>query len=178
MRRSVGSGPMPQDDSAAAPARVTPSTFRKRLRSMESVISVVAHAAVAGHVVLDVTADAPSHAQRRYLRDLRHALDLAVARHTRSRAERFDVPHMGEAHEPGERVHADPLGRFPLTPRVADLLDLGLMRRRGSADQLMASDAGLQRRDARLARNRRRVVAVHAGDLILAGMDVVTEEDR
>src|SRR6266478_4662244 len=137
MSRSVGSGPMPHADTAAAPAPVTPRTFRKRLRSMESVISVVAHAAVAGHVVLDVTADAPSHAQRRHLRDLRHALDLAVARRTRRRAERFDVPHMREPHEAGECVHADPLGRLPLTPRITDLLDFGLMRRRGSADQLM-----------------------------------------
>src|SRR6266446_5361564 len=178
MSRSVGSGPMPQADTAAAPAPVTPRTFRKRLRSIESVISVVAHAAIAGHVVLDVAAHAPSHPQRGHLFDLWHFRDVAVAGHTRRGAEGLDVPHVGKAHEPGQGVDAHPLRRFPLAPRVADLLDLGLMGRRGAADQLVAPDAGLERRDSRLAGDRGRVVAVHARDLILPGMDVVSKEDR
>src|SRR6266550_4463640 len=185
MSRSVGSGPMPQAETAAAPAPVTPRTFRKRLRSMESVISVMTHAAVAGHGVLHVTADAPSHAERRHLLDLGHVCNVAVARRTGGVSvgalpggKSLDVTHMREAHEAGQRVDADPLRRFPLAPRVAHLLDLGLMCRRGAADQLMAADARLQGRDARLARNRRRVVTVHARDLVLAGMDVVAEKDR
>src|SRR6266508_779168 len=93
MRRSVGSGPMPQDDKAAAPALVAPRTFRNRRRSRESVTLVVAHAAVAGYrrLLRHVAADAPAHAQRRDLRDLRHLLDLAVTREARLGAERFDV---------------------------------------------------------------------------------------
>src|SRR2546428_7112975 len=42
----------------------------------------------------------------------------------------------------------------------------------------MATHTGLHRRDTRLARDRRRVMAVHAGDLVLPGMHVVAEEDR
>src|SRR6267378_94255 len=143
MSRSVGSGPMPQDDTAAAPAPVTPRTFRNRRRSMESVISVMTHAAVAGHVVLDVAADAPSHAQRRDLFDLRHALHLAVARHTCRRAERLDVTHVRKTHKPRQRMDPHPLRRFPLAPGVADFLDLGLMGRRRPVYQLMAADARL-----------------------------------
>src|SRR6267154_1046606 len=178
MRRSVGSGPMPQADTAAAPALVTPRTFKKRLRSSESVISVMAHAAVAGDVVLHVTTDAPPHAERRDLGNLRRMLHVAVAGDTRVGAEGLDVTHMGETHEPGQRVDAYPFRRFPLPPRVAHLLDFGLMRRRGSTDQLMAAHTCLERRDAGLARDRRRVVTVHARDLVLAGMDVVAEKNR
>src|SRR2546430_8327194 len=72
---------MPQADTAAAPAPVTPRTFRKRRRSTELLMSVVAHAAVAGHVVLDVAAHAPPHAQGRNLGYLRHLLDVPVTCH-------------------------------------------------------------------------------------------------
>ena len=85
---------------------------------------------------------------------------------------------MREADEAGERVHANPLGRLPLAPGVTDLLDLGLVRGGGTPDQLVAADAGLQRWNARLARHRHGGVAVHAGNLVLAGVDVVTEENR
>src|SRR6266542_3578558 len=115
---------MPHDVRAAA---VTQSTFRKRRRSRESVISVVTDATVAGHFALHVTAHAPSHAQRRDLLDLRHALHVAVTGRARLRV----TPH-----------------------------------------------ARLQRRDARLTGDRRRIVTVHARDLVLSRMDVVAEEDR
>src|SRR5256885_2584304 len=65
-----------------------------------------------------------------------------------------------------------------LGPRVAHLLDLRLVRLGGAADHLMTAEAGLHRRDPRLARDSHRTVTVQAGDLILAGVDVVTEEDR
>src|SRR2546426_7061207 len=169
---------MPQDDRAAAPAPVTPRTFRNRRRSMESVMLVMAYGAVASHVVLHVAAHAPPHAQRRDFIDLRHVLDLSMTRRARLRAERLDVSHMREADEPRQRMDPHPLGRLPLPPRVPNLLDLGLMRRGRSADQLMAPHARLQRRNPGLARDRGGIVAVHAGDLVLPGMNVVAEEDR
>src|SRR6266536_3555343 len=178
MSRSVGSGPMPQAETAAAPAPVTPSTFRKRLRSRDSVISVVTHAAIARDVVLHVTPDAPSHPEGRDLGNLRRMLHVAVAGDTRVGAEGLDVPHVREAHKPGQRMHANPFRRFPLPPCVAHLLDLGLMRRRGSADQLMAADTGLQRRDAGLTRDRLRVMTAHARDLYPVSMHVVAQPLR
>src|SRR5256885_6798764 len=131
MRRSVGSGPMPHADSVAAPAPVTPSTFRNRRRSIESVISVMAHATVASHAVLHVTADAPAHAERRDLLDLRCRLHVAMASGARrcGCAEGLDVALVREVHEAGYRVTADPLRRFFFAPGVADFFDLGLMRR-------------------------------------------------
>src|SRR2546425_3089019 len=94
------------------------------------------------------------------------------------RPERLDVTHVREARETRQRVDAHPLRRLLLPPRIADLLDLGLMRRRGAADELMTPEARLQRRQSGLTGDRCRVVAVHARDLILAGMDVVAKEDR
>src|SRR5947207_5207137 len=166
MRRSVGSGPMPHADSVAAPAPVTPRTFRKRRRSIESVISVMAHATVASHAVLHVTADAPAHAERRDLFDLRRLLHVAMAGGARrcGRAEGLDVALVREVHEAGDRVNANPLWRFLFTPGVADFFDLGLMRRRRAGDQLVAAHARLEGRNPRLARNRGRVVAIHARD--------------
>src|SRR4051812_24425156 len=182
MRRSVGSGPMPHADSVAAPAPVTPRTFRNRRRSIGSgaVISVMAHAAVASHVVLNVTADAPAHAQRRDLLDLRRLLHVAMAGGARrwGRAEGLDVALVRKMHEAGYRVDANPLRRFLFTPGVADFFDLGLMRRRRTADQLVTTHARLEGRNPRLARNRGRVVAIHARDLVLPGMDIVTKENR
>src|SRR2546425_8837769 len=52
------------------------------------------------------------------------------------------------------------------------------MRGGGDGNHLMAAKARLDRRDPRLARNSDRAVAVEAGDLVLAGVDVVTKEDR
>src|SRR6266511_375614 len=184
--RSVGSGPMPQADSVAAPAPVTPRTLRNRLRfiwSGPSVIAVglrlvVARGAVPAHFVLRVTPHAPPHSKRGDLVYLGHPLHVAVALGARLRAERLDVALVREPHEAGQRVNADPLGRFPLAPGIPDLLDLRLVRRRRAADQLMTTDARLQRRNPRLARDGDGRVAVQAGNLILAGVDVVTKEDR
>src|SRR6266511_1300459 len=183
MSFSVGSAPMPQAESVAAPAPVTPSTLRNRLRSIPSVIAlglplVVAHGAVATHFVPLVTPHAPSHAQRRDLIHRRHALDVAVAGTARLGAERLDVALVRDMHEAGQRVAADPLGRLPLAPGVADFLDLRLVGGSGAADELVAADAGLQCGNPRFARYRYGGVAVQAGDLILARVDVVTKEDR
>src|ERR1043166_3157992 len=184
MSRSVGSAPIPHADTAAAPAPAAPRTFRKRRRSSESegggvwVISIVAHAAVATHLVRDVTAYAPSHPQGGDLVDLRHFLDVAVARDAGLGTEPLDVSHVREVDEAGHRMNPEPLGRLSLAPRVADFLDLRLVRRRGSTHELVASHAGLQRGHPRLTRDGRREMAIHAGDLVLTRMNVVAKEDR
>src|SRR2546426_12528912 len=61
--------------------------------------------------------------------------------------------------------------------RLADLLDLRLMRRRRPADHLVASEARLERRNPGLARDGHCAVTVQAGDPVLTGVDVVTKED-
>src|SRR5574341_1585365 len=113
MSRSVGSGPMPHADTAATPAPVTPRTFTNRRRLMGSVMSVVAHGAIAAHFFFDVAADAPPHLQGRDLVDLRHGLHVAVAIRARSGPQRLDVAHVREPHEPRQRVDASPLRRLP-----------------------------------------------------------------
>src|SRR6266568_5040818 len=87
------------------------------------------------------------------------------------------MPHVWEVHESRERVHAHPARWLLVHPRLAHLLDLRLMRRRRAADHLMAAEARLHRGDAGLARDRHRAVAVQTRHLVLAGVDVVTEED-
>src|SRR5882762_1728636 len=175
---------MPQAEMAAAPAPVTPRTFRKRLRSIvfgPSVIAVrlvVTHGTVAADFVLLVAGHAPPHSQRRDLVDLWHRLHIAMARAARLRAEGLDVALVRETHEARQRVNARPLRGFSLTPRVAHLLDLGLMRRRRAGDQLVAAEAGLQRGDPGFARHCHRRVAVHARDLVLPRVNVVSEENR
>src|SRR5437660_2529997 len=173
---------MPQAPSAAAPPPVTPKTFRNRRRFMPSVIdrarSIVTEGTVATHLVLHVTPDAPPHAQRRHLKDLRHRLHRPVTGDARRGAEGLDVSVMREVYEVGVGVDANPFRRVPVGPGFANFLDLRLVRRPGAADHLVAADTGLQRGNPRLARDRRRIMAVKAGDLVLPGVDVVTEEDR
>src|SRR6266480_817502 len=86
---------MPHADNAAAPALLTPRTLRNRLRSMPSVMVplVMTHAAIACHLVFDVTAHAPPHAQRRDLGHLRHPLYFPVARRDR-KSTRLNSSHM------------------------------------------------------------------------------------
>src|SRR6266571_8830018 len=103
------------------------------------------------------------------------------------------MPHVWEAHESWEGVHSDPQGGFLVDPRRLHLLHLrrlGAARDRvlggshltaeralAAADDLMAAEARLYRRDAGLARDRHRAVAVQTRHLVLPGVDVVTEED-
>src|SRR2546425_6121340 len=138
----------------------------------------MAQGAIAAHAALHVTGDAPAHLQGRHLIDLGHALDLAVTGDARLRTHHLDVPHVGEAHEPRERVDPDPLGRLLPDPGLLDLLDLGLVGRCRSRDELVTAEAGLHRGDTRLARDRHRGVAVHAGDAILTRVNVVAKKDR
>src|SRR6266705_999538 len=139
--------------------------------------SVVAHGAVAAHVALHVTVDAPAHLERGDLVDLRHAAHVPVAVHAALGAQDLDVSLVRKAHEARERVHPDPLGRPLGRPRLADLLDLRLMRRCRAADHLVTAEARLERRNPRLARDRHGAVTIEAGNLVLTGVDVVAEED-
>src|SRR5438876_645585 len=168
---------MSHADAAAAAPPVAPRTVRNRLRSIGRA-SVVTQGAVARDVALHVAVDAPTHLEGGDLVHLRHAIHLAMARAAALRPQNLDVTLVREAHEARESMHARPHGRLLVGPRVAHLLDLRLVRLRGSADHLMTTEAGLHRRDPRLARDGHRIVTVQAGDLILAGVDVVTEEDR
>src|SRR5207237_9975065 len=65
-------------------------------------------------------------------------------------------------------------------PRLAHLLDLRLVGRVGvgAADDLVAAEAGLDRWDSGLTRDGDGAVTVEAGDLVLAGVDVMAKEDR
>src|SRR5690348_12398763 len=177
-RCSVGSAL--HADAAAAALPVAPSTVRNRRRSIGRT-SVVTQRAVARNVALHVTVDAPAHRERRGLVHLRHLAHVAVTVDAAVRAQDFDMPLMREPDEPGKRMHADPLGRAPVRPGVAHLLDLrglgaaggGILRGRhaaaerplASADNLVAAEARLDGGDSRLARDRHRAVTVEAGDL-------------
>src|ERR1044071_5292338 len=117
------------------------------------------------------------------LEHLRHALHVPVTGHAGIGAHRLDVPHVGEMHVPGEGVDPSPferrLGRvLPIAPELAELPDLRLVCRVGAGDERVAPHAGFHGRDAGFARRGHGVMAVLALDLVLAGVDVVTEEDR
>src|SRR5690242_3542325 len=141
---------MPHPATTAAPPPVTPRTLRNRRRFIPSTMSsplimlVVTHRAVPRHLLLHVTADAPAHPERLHLRDLRGLRDVAVTEGAGRVAEGFDVAHMREVHEPGQGVHADPLGRLPVAPGLPHLRDFGLVRRRGAADEQVAPHTCLQ----------------------------------
>src|SRR2546428_153150 len=167
---------MSHADAAAAAPPVAPSTVRNRLRSICRA-SVVTHGTVTRDAALHVAGDAPAHLERGDLVHLRHGAHVAVAVDAALGAQDLDVALVREAHEARERVHASPLGRPFVGPRLPHLLDFRLMGRRGAADHLMTAEAGLHRGDPRLARDGHRAVTVQAGDLILTGVDVVTEED-
>src|SRR5437867_5090309 len=175
-RCSVGSGWMSHADAAAAAPPVAPRTVRNRLRSIRRA-SVVTHGAVARVVALHVAVDAPAHLERGELVDLRHATHVAVAIDAALGAKDLDVALVREMHEAGQRVHASPHGRLLVDPRRSDLFDLRLIGLRGTADDLVTAEAGLHRGDPRLARDGHRAVTIQAGDLILTGVDVVTEKN-
>src|SRR5436309_8635913 len=169
---------MSHADAAAAAPPVAPRTVRNRLRSIRRA-SVVTHGAIARDVALHVAVDAPAHLERGDLVHLRHAAHVAVAGDAALGAQDLDVPLVREAHETRQRVHARPHGRPLVDPRLAHLFDLRLIGRLGvgAADYLVTAEAGLHRGDPRLARDGHRAVTIEAGDLILTGVDVVTEED-
>src|SRR5690349_13045898 len=167
---------MSHADAAAAAPPVAPNTVKNRLRSIGA--SVVTQRAVTRDIVLHVTVDAPAHPERSELMDLGHRAHVAVTRDAGVGPQRLDVPLMRKVYESGQGVHAHPLGRFLREKRLADLFDLRFMGVGGPADYLVAAPARLERRDAGLARDRHGAVTVQAGDLILPGVDVVTEEDR
>ena len=112
-----------------------------------------------------------------HLEDLRHPLDLAMTGSAGIRAQCFDMPLMGEMGMPREVVDPNPLDRLLLVPRLAQLPDLGLVRAISPADDQVAAHAGLHRWDARLGGHVDGVVAVLTLNLVLAGVNIVAEED-
>src|SRR2546427_8129855 len=167
---------MSHAEAAAAAPPVAPRTVRNRLRSIGRA-SVVTHRAVARDVALHVAVDAPTHLERGNLVHLRHGAHVAVAGAAALGAQNLDVPLVREAYEARKRVHARPHRRLLGGPRLAHLRDFRLVRLGRAADHLMTAEAGLYRWDPGLARDGHRAVAVQAGDLILAGVNVVTKEE-
>ena len=92
--------------------------------------------------------------------------------------QRLDVTLMREMRVPREIMDSDPLDRFLVGPRLANLLDFRLMGTVTPTDDEVASHAGLQRGDPGLGRYRDRVVAVLALNLVLPGVNIVAKEDR
>src|SRR6188508_16861 len=144
---------------------------------------VVAYGAIAGHFFLDVTIDAPAHREGLHLVHLRHCRHVAMTQNAGVATERFvgtegfDVSHVGEVNEGGEVVNPDPLGRVLVSPRVSHLLDLRLMGWRRPADHHVTPITRLDRWNPRLARYGRRVVTIHARDLVLTGVNIMAEEN-
>src|SRR5207302_586335 len=121
--------------------------------------------------------DAPAHLERGDLMHLGHRAHVPVARGAALSAENFDMAHMGEPHEAGERMDPDPLRRLLARPRLTHLLDLRLMRGRRTGDHLVTAETRLDRWDPGLTRDGDGAVTIEAGDLVLAGVDVVAKED-
>src|SRR2546426_2063057 len=102
-----------------------------------------------------------------------HTLDRTVAGLTRE-----SEPHVGlvcEVSELGEFEDPDPRDRLPATPVLLDLADLGVVLR---ADDLVAAQAALDRRDTCILGAPRVGVTELAVEPVLAGVDEVAEEDR
>src|SRR5215210_1095906 len=135
--------------------------------------------AVPGHFPLGMAGDAEAHPIHVvHLKHLRHALDLAMTGATGVGSQRLDVALVRKVRVSRQVMDPDPFDRLLLGPGLPHLLDLRLMRAVPPAYYQMTAHAGLHRWDAGLGRYRHRVVAVLALNLVLAGVDVVAEEDR
>src|SRR5690606_5870447 len=108
--------------------------------------------------------------------DLLHRLDRAVALLTLQAG--VDVTHVREVGVVRQIVDADPRNRLLLTPVGDELLHFRAVRRdqRRTARNVTAG-AYLHGRNARIDRAIRRVVAVHAGNLVGARVYVVRKCD-
>ncbi len=91
---------------------------------------------------------------------------------------RGDVPHVGKVDVVRYFVDSDPGDRLLIRPVVPDLLDLRLLPFIGPADDLVATEAGRNRRDSRIDRAFRREVAVLAVDPIVTGVNRMGERNR
>src|SRR5918999_1681697 len=139
---------------------------------------VVTYRAIPRHVPLLMAGDAETHAIHVvHLEHLGHPLHVPVAGGACVGTERLDVSLVWEVGVPGEIVNADPFDRLLLAPGLAQLPDFRLMRAVSPADDQVTSHTGLNRRDAGLRRDRDRVMAVLALDLVLTRVDVVAKED-
>jgi hypothetical protein len=85
-----------------------------------------------------------------------------------------NVGLMIEIDEIRENIDFRPSDGLFLIPRFADFLHFGPSR----GNELVATDAGLDRRNHRRSSSPRPAVAILAAHLILARMDFVTECDR
>src|SRR2546430_5630671 len=94
-----------------------------------------------------------------------HALDRAVARLTRESEP--NVRLVGEVGELGELEEPDPRDRLPTTPVLLDLADLGVVLR---ADDLVAAQTALDRRDPGVLGAPGVGVTVLAVEPVLAGL--------
>jgi hypothetical protein len=112
-----------------------------------------------------------------HLEDLRHTLHVTVAGGAGIGAHGIDMTLMGEVGVTGEVMYPHPFDRFLLAPGLTQLSDFRLVRAVAPTNHQVASHAGLHRRDAGLGRDCHRVVAILALDLVLAGVNVVPEEN-
>src|SRR5919112_4133622 len=135
--------------------------------------------AISRDLPLGVAGDAEAHPVHVVdLEDLGHPLHLTVAGAAGVGSQRLDVSLVREMRVPWEVVDPHPFDRLLLGPGLPHLLDLRLVGAVPAADHQMTSHAGLHRRDAGLGGDLDRVMAVLALDLVLPGVNVVTEEDR
>src|SRR5439155_23759081 len=86
-----------------------------------------------------------------------------------------DVVLVGEVGKLGKLEAPDPRNRLRAPPVLLDLADLGVVLR---ADDLVAAQAALDRRDSRVLGAPRVCVTELAVEQVLAGVDQVAEEDR
>src|SRR5580765_8946365 len=169
---------------AAAPATPTPTSFRKSRREKTSESDMGARALVvadqAVHLrgidwvveVLAVTRDAPAHLERAVLVDDVHRLHGPVAILALEAGEH--VALVVELHVVGQVVHLDPRDPLATLEVARQLDDVGLVRHR----DLVAAHARAHRRDVRPRRLPRAVMAVAAGHVELARVELVAERDR
>src|SRR5918995_2089405 len=134
--------------------------------------------AVPRNLPLYMAGDAESHAVHViHLEHLRHALNFSMTGPAGIRAQSLDMPLMREMGVPRQVVDPNPLDRLLLGPRLAQLPDLCLVGAISPADDQVAAHAGLHRRNARLGGYVDGIVAVLTLNFVLAGVNVVAEED-
>ena len=133
----------------------------------------MARIAINTRLVPAMAVDAEGHVVQGYVRFyFRHRSDIPVAL--------FAVDPLGnmrsmiEIHKVGDPIDLHPADRLLRLPRFADLDDLRLRCRH----ELMASHAGLHRRDVGIRSASCTAVTILAVDLVGPGMDRVAEGDR
>ncbi len=129
--------------------------------------------AIDARIVVPMASDAIRHVRELERRcDLAHRLNFTV---TFLAGDVFhNVRLMIEIDKVREHIYLCPPNRHLLLPCFADLLNLRSRRR----NKLMASDAGLHRRNHRSFSSARTAVAILAAHLIVPCMNLMAECDR